>query len=244
MNFTKLKPFSSLVICMLFFFIGNAQNQYKIELTFVDHLKAGLIEQDVFVTKNSGNKVFRVLPEEREAYLKAPLYKSKQAHHHDPFDKTKVGPYKKGESLGITLEDWLKAKGTATCSCEGGWGKVSASFENLMPDAKYTLWHAFIAKDNAENFIGSFDLPVGARNGSESVFRTDSNGNASIEVKFEKCLQLTDTQLISMLAIAWHSDNKTYGVYPGPFGQVTHLQLFAMMPDYDELNKRNLNSDR
>ena len=141
-----------------------AQNTYSIELTFVDHLKAGLIEQDVFVKKNEGPKnVFRVLPEEREEYVDAPLYTSKLSQYHNPFDKKLVGPYKRGKSIGITLGDWLKAKGTAQCSCEGGWGKVEASFENLIPNAIYTMWHAFMAKDNKEDFIGTFDLPVGKR---------------------------------------------------------------------------------
>lgn len=240
MNFKILKSLSNLILCLLFAITGWAQNSYNIEVTFVDHLKAGLIEQDVFVTKDEGpNKVFRVFPEERETYIDAPLYKSKQAHEHNPFDKTHAGPYKKGEDLDITLGDWLEAKGTASCSCEGGWGKISASFEKLMPNAKYTMWHAFLAKNNTDHFIGTFDLPVGARDGSQSVFKTDKNGNAKLEVAFENCLQLTDSQLMSMLAIAWHSDDKTYGVEPGPFGLVTHIQLFAMLPDVDEVSAQH-----
>lgn len=214
----------------------RAQNSYSIELTFVDHLKAGLIEQDVFVQKNEGPKnVFRVLPEEREQYLDHDLYTTKLSHHHNPFDKKLIGPYKRGKSIGITLRDWLKAKGTATCSCEGGWGKVEASFENLMPNAVYTMWHAFMAKDNKQDFIGTFDLPVGLRNGDQSVFKTNDQGYAQLELHFPKCLQLTDTQLMSMLAIAWHSDHQTYGISPGPFGQVSHIQLFAAFPDVDNL---------
>lgn len=219
-----------------------AQKSYTVELTFVDHLKAGLIEQDVFVQKNEGPKnVFRVLPEEREQYLNHTLYTSKLPHHHNPFDKKLVGPYRRGKKIGISLRDWLKAKGTAECSCEGGWGTVKANFENLMPNAVYTLWHAFMAKDNKKHFIGTFDLPVGLRNGSQSIFKTNDQGNARLELTFPNCLQLTDSQLMSMLAVAWHSDEKTYGETPGPFGQVTHIQLFAVFPDQDNLIKQGSN---
>ena len=215
---------------------GQAQNSYTLELTFVDHLKAGLIEQDVFVTKaEKEHEVYRIFPEERETYLDATLFKSQQPQTHNPFDRTLAGPFTRGESIDVTLRQWLQARGTAKCTCEGGWGKVSASFENLMPNAVYTMWHAFMAKDNVDNFIGTLDLPIGERDGTQSVFRTDASGKAQLDVKFEKCLQLTDSQLVSMLAIAWHSDGKTYGITPGPFGQVTHLQLFALLPDVDDV---------
>lgn len=208
-----------------------AQNQ-TIELTFVDHLMAGFIEQDVFVEKVKGTGfVYRITVEEREKYLDAELFTTKEAQKHNPFSKAEIGPYQKGQSLGITLKDWLSAKGTASYTCDNGWGVLKAEFSNLIPNATYTMWHAFMAKGETNPFVGIFDLPLGDRDGSQSIFRTDENGKASLNIRFETCLQLTETQLMSLLAIALHSDGKTYGVSPGPFGKASHVQLFTPLPE-------------
>jgi hypothetical protein len=206
------------------------------ELTFIDHLTAGLIEQDVFVEKipNSG-LVYRVQPEDKEQYLDAPLYTTATMQRHDPFDMKQVGPYMKGKSLGITLRDWLGASGKASCSCEGGWGKFEASMDNLVPNSMYTIWHFFMPAPPTEPFTGALELPLGDRDGSESVFTTDENGHADINLRFERCLQLGENQLMSGVAMAYHSDKKTYGSYPGPFGSVTHVQTFALLPNVKDL---------
>lgn len=218
-----------MVIALLSLTWTHAQKT-SVEVTFVDHLTAGMIEQDVFVRK-AGKKVYRVGPEEREKYLHAEVYTTKKAQDHDPFDMANGGPFKKGESFGITLSDWLKASGKATCTCENGWGEVTAEFKKLIPNGVYTLWHSFMAKPPTVPFIGTLDTPLGNRDGSQSIFRADAKGNAFVQVRFENCLQLTDEQLMSLLAIAYHSDGQTYGVLPGPFGQVTHIQLFAVLPE-------------
>lgn len=241
MQFKNLKPVFILVTALLLSYSSFGQLNYQLELTFVDHLKAGLIEQDVFIQKGEkGKQVYRVFPDEREQYLNAPLYASKIALAHDPFDRAEGGPYKRGQELGLTLGEWLQASGNATCTCEDGWGTVAASFDNLMPNAVYTFWHAFMAKDNAEDFVGTLDLPLGDRDGSHATFLTDADGKASVQVKFETCVQLTDVQLMSLIAIAYHSDGKTYGISPGPFGQATHIQLFAILPSLDEVLKKQL----
>lgn len=207
-----------------------------IELTFVDHLQAGLIEQDVFVEKVAGSGlVFRLLPGEKNQYLDAPLYATATAQHHDPFEVKKTGPYLKGAAIGMTLREWLGASGSATYTCQGGWGTLQAEFENLVPNAAYTMWHFFMPAPPTEPFTGTLDLPVGERDGSQSVFTTDEKGKASLDIRFERCLQLGENQLMSGLAIAYHSDQKTYASDPGPFGKVTHVQLFAMLPNIKDL---------
>lgn len=218
-------------------FTTTDRNPIKIELTFVDHLKAGLIEQDVFVEKRKGsNLVYRVLPSEREQYLNAEIYTIKDAEHHDPFDPKNAGPYKKGKSLGMTLGDWLEAQGTASYACEEGWGTFTAEFEDLVPNSVYTMWHFFMPAPPTVPFTGTLDVPLGDRKGAQSIFKTDSEGNASIQVTFEHCLQMSGDQLMSGMAIALHTDGKTYGPDPGAFGKDTHVQLFAMLPDEDDIN--------
>ena len=104
-----------------------------------------------------------------------------------------------------------------------------------MPNATYTMWHFFMPKPPTIPFTGTLDVPLGDRDGSQSVFTTDADGKATINVRFETCLQLTEDQLMGGLAIAYHSDSKTYGVLPGPFGKVTHVQLFSVLPDADDV---------
>ena len=223
-----------LLIISSAFHSRNTNNTH--ELIFVDHLKAGLIEQDVFIEKVPGSGlVYRVLPQERQQYLDAPLYTIETPQPHDPFDVNKSGPFKKGQSLGISLRDWLGATGQATCHCEGGWGTFNATFENLIPEAVYTLWHIFVPAPPTEPFTGALELPMGDRDGTQSIFTTDCEGNAEVNLRFERCLELGNHQLKTGVAIAYHSDRKTYASSPGPFGKVTHVQLFAMLPSIKDL---------
>ena len=215
---------------------GGDDNETKvIEITFVDHLTAGFIEPDVFVEKEAGSgQVYRLNPTEKAKYMNAPVYSSKVPHHHDPFDQAKAGPYEKGTELDMTLAEWLKGSGTASYTCEDGWGHFKAEFRNLAPNSVYTMWHFFMSAPPTTPFNGTLDIPLGDRSGEQSVFKTDANGNASLDIRFETCLQLTDDQLMAGVAVALHSDGKTYGGVPGEFGTVTHVQLFAMLPNADD----------
>jgi len=231
-NYVKV---ATVAIALTLFSFTQTSSNKPIKLVFVDHLTAGLIEQDIFVEKEAGShEVYRVLPTEKQKYLDAPLYKSTEKIKHNPFDPSTAGPFEKGEAMGMTLREWLTAKGSATYSCEGGWSTFEASFENLVPDATYTLWHAFMAKTPTEPFAGTIDLPLGDPSGEHSVFKTDKNGNAKIKKKFERCLQLGEVQLMSLVAIAYHSDGKTYKGDPGPFGKASHVQIFAVLPDAEK----------
>lgn len=216
-----------LVIAELSARVGEPED---IQLTFVDHLTAGLIEQDVYVETGS-EKVMRVTPENKDQYLEQLTYSTNYEVHHDPFGLDHLGPYAKGLPLGFTLNEWLKASGTATYICEDGWGVLKARFHNLRPNATYTLWHFFMSAPPTKPFNGTLDVPLGDHEGTQSVFTTDKNGSAELDITFEQCLQLSNTQLMSGIAVAYHSDGKTYGGLPGPFGKATHVQLFAMLPE-------------
>ena len=81
------------------FFLSIGAFAQTIELTFVDHLKAGLIEQDVFVAKEQcDHVVYRVFPEEREKYLDSEIYATKTTQYHNPFSREEAGPFEKGRS--------------------------------------------------------------------------------------------------------------------------------------------------
>ena len=103
-------------------------------------------------------------------------------------------------------------------------------FSDLVPNGVYTMWHAFIALPPTTPFSGTLDLPLGARDGSESVFKADAEGNAAFVHTFQPCLEMSDVWTTAMLAINYHSDDKTYGGLPGDFGLNAHIPLFLMLP--------------
>ncbi len=203
------------------------------EIAMVDHIKAGLIEQDVFVEKEAG-KIYRISPDEFDAYKNAPLYASVESVHHHPFNGEYNGPYEKGAALNMTLAHWLSATGDVTYQCNGDNSTVAAKYKNLVPNGVYTMWYAYTAK----KFMGcedcpfaTIDFPVGAPDGSGSVFQADASGSGTIEASMERCVESSDPNLMAMFAIAYHSDGKTYGPSPGPVGSVAHVQLFAGLPE-------------
>jgi hypothetical protein len=208
---------------------GNKGEVFAIDLAFINHLDANLPEQDVFIERvpDSG-EVFRVTPGDNN--MNAALFKSAGPVPHNPFDAEAIGPHPKGEPIGLTLGEWLKHRGTGTYTCENGEGALRTTFTGLVPNGVYTMWHAFTALPATKPFSGFLDLPLGARDGSTSVFVADNDGEAAFNHTFRPCLQMTDVWTTAMLAINWHSDGRTYGGLPGDFGYNAHVPLLVMLP--------------
>ncbi|MGR3292317.1 MAG: hypothetical protein ACU0C9_14175 [Paracoccaceae bacterium] len=206
---------------------GLALAEGSVEVTFVDHITAGMVEQDVFV--NRGGDVFRVTTEDQADHLSDTLFSTTSGLHHDPVNMTAVGPFPMGKDLGFTLGDWLGASGTGTVTCDGGVGALSASFTNLVPNGVYTMWSWYVSLPFPEPFA-TYDLPFGARDGADSVFRADASGNASYDGTVGTCLQGSGSQIAEGLAIAYHSDGNTYGPIMSPAGETAHIHLFLLMP--------------
>lgn len=201
------------------------------KLDFIDHIEAGLNELDVFVAREGEpTNAYRPRPDEEKERSDDPIFAGADPVAHNPFDAEAIGPHPKGRALGMTLGDWLAADGSATVTCDGETGSVEAEFTGLVPDGVYTMWYSFVPQPPTKPFTGALDLPVGARDGAQSAFTADAEGNAAFEASFAPCLEPSDSQLLAMLAIAWHSDGKTYGSSPGSFGDLSHVQLFAPLP--------------
>lgn len=201
----------------------------QMTLSFIFHIDEQMAEQDVFYERVEGSgEVFRPTAATRE--MDAALYAPATAVPHNFLDTSDVGPYPKGKPLGITLGAWFAAKGAGTYSCKDGTGEIDIAFENLVPNGVYTMWHDFMVWPPTEPFIGTYDLPFGARDGSENVFVADEEGDARFKRKITPCLQLSGEHLAADLAIAWHSNGATYGPLPGEFSTNTHVQLYVGLP--------------
>lgn len=208
---------------------SQASAGMTVKLQFVNHLQAKLPEQDIYIERSAEpGKVYRVTAADKD--MAAPLYAAASSIKHNPFDAKDLGPYPKGKALGITLGQWLAAKGSGTYACERGQGTVTARFEGLVPNGVYTMWYFFLPIPPPTPFTGTLDLPLGARDGSQNTFVARADGMAFFKLSFKPCLQLSGEQLAAGLAIAWHSDGKVYATDPGPFGSVTHVQLLLLLP--------------
>ena len=210
--------------------VANAEPT-RLDIEFGSHIDLGMSEQDVFVSRDgekNDDAVYRATA--RDTDMDQLLFATAEAVAHNPIDPSTDGPWPKGEELGVTLGAWLAAKGAGTYSCMDGTGHIDITFDGLVPDGVYTMWHFFMASPSPEPFIGTYDLPLGDRDGHQSVFLADASGGARFERSFAPCLQLSGEHLASGLAIAWHSDGETYGPLPGDFAMHSHVQLFTFLP--------------
>lgn len=209
---------------------ASTSGAFEFELAFSTHLDMNLPEQDVYIERTPGsNEVYRVTNGDHD--MSAQLFATAEAVPHNPFDPAALGPHPKGQPLGMTLGEWLRHAGTCKYRYEEGVGHLELELTGLVPNGVYTIWHAFIALPPTEPFSGTLDLPLGARDGSESVFTADAKGNASFVHSFTPGLEMSDVWTTSMVAINYHSDGKTYQAYPGEFGLNAHIPLFAFMPN-------------
>ncbi|MFO7544068.1 MAG: hypothetical protein R6W77_01075 [Trueperaceae bacterium] len=201
---------------------------YRVEVPLLNHLQLGMNEQDVFIEHHTDSDLVRRITAD-DGDASAQLYAAAEPSAHNPVDPADVGPYAKGAALGITQGEWLEGRGEAVITCEGETGTVSATFSDLVPEGVYTLWYFFMALPTTQPF-STYDMPLGARDGSENSFVADEQGNAEITVAVSPCLQLSGRQLLAGLAAAYHSDGQTYGAYPGDFGTISHLHVFNFLP--------------
>lgn len=212
-----------------------AQEDVSVELAFVTHLDMDMPEQDAFIEREPGSgEVWRVTKGDHD--MNAQLYRTAVEVEHNPFDPGHLGPYPQGEPLGITLGQWLKHYGTGKYSCKDGVGYIDLNFKGLIPNGVYSMWHFFLALPPQQPFTGALDLPLGARDGSESIFTANADGTASFKHEFTPCLQMSDVWLHSGLAIAYHSDGKTWGGDPGKFGKDSHVPIFLLLPQRQGLD--------
>lgn len=203
----------------------------KTDITFVNHIQAKLPEQDVFIqSKEDSSKVIRVEGEAAAdpAVLAQSVYATAVETPHDPFKvgENPLGPFQKGVDLGFSLKDWLAATGKGTYNVDGDNAELSLSFTNLVPNSTYTVWCSRITFPPNPNVV---DQPCGAADGSENVFTTDETGNGSFTLNL-KPLEPSTKETVSAIALAYHSDGKTYAESPGNFGLNSHVQIFYLLP--------------
>ncbi len=176
-------------------------------------------------------QVIRVEGEQAKdpANLAKTVYATAVATPHDLFKvgSNPLGPFDKGKALGFTLQQWLAASGIGIYSVDEGNAQLELSFKNLVPNGVYTAW---CSRMTFPPNPGIVDKPCGAEDGSENSFKADEKGTASFSLKL-KPLEASTKETASIIAIAYHSDGKTYGASPGDFGLNSHVHIFFLMPE-------------
>jgi hypothetical protein len=206
----------------------QAQGDEVIDLVFHSFITEGAAEQDLFVLNDDGMAV-RITPDSPISMLSLPTYSLANVDDFvfDPFqlEEGSLGPWEAGDTMGVTMLEWLSARGSGTYTVSGDTASVDLSFVGLMPDGLYTLWCSRLSLP--PNFAIE-NRPCGAADGSENTFTTDERGDLHIQMSFPALLPSNDTE-VSVLGMAWHADGKTYGSDPGPFGKGTYTQLHAVV---------------
>jgi hypothetical protein len=185
----------------------------------INAIQAEMPAQDVYLDAGNG-QVVRPTAVNAET-LAQPLYRSAVEVELDlyepPFD---TGPYPKGEPLGFTLADWVASKGQGTYTLKGDRAVIDLTFDNLVSDGVYTIWCLVW---NFKETVS--EVPCGAPDGSENTFTTDANGHGEITIEVDAFPPSTE-EAINGIAIAYHSDGKTWGSTVGPHGLEAHVQMF------------------
>ncbi len=218
----------------------EAITQGTARLTFTTLTKAGFPEQDVFIggptaaNPNTLNEqVVRVFgPDTKNPVnLVKTIFRSEQPVTHDltRTGTTPLGPFARGKTLDTALQAWLNAKGSASYTILGGGSSLNAAFENLMPNALYSLWCDRYAT-GASDFVAS---PCLRGDGSMITFTTDPGGTATLSVSFPTVAP-TGKSTKSVFALVYHSDGKTNGSTPGSYGVNAHTHLIAFLPTKSE----------
>lgn len=211
--------------------IKTVSEAVAIPIQLVNHIQANLPEQDVFVEmENGSNEVWRLEGGDAKdpENLARTAYAAATATEHDPFKlgKSPLGPFEKGRALGFTLGEWLAASGTGTYTVAGDSTELKLEMQKLVPRGVYTVWCSRIKFPPNPQIT---DKPCGKPDGSNNVFMARADGSASFSVKMEP-LEPSTKEEAAAIALAYHSDSKTYGAIPGDFGLNSHVHLFFLMP--------------
>lgn len=230
----KLSSTTVLSLLLLFasFLVIKVFAATTVDIKFANHIQANLPEQDVFVeSKDDPTMVVRVEGDQAKdsTTLAKKVFAVAEAVPHDPFKlgPNPLGPYPKGKALGFSLEQWLSATGTGSYIVNEDTAEMHLDLEKLVPNGKYTVWCSRLTFPPNPAIV---DRPCGAEDGSENVFKADADGMGNFDLAKMKPLEESTKETASVIALAYHSDSKTYGASPGDFGLNSHVQIFFLLP--------------
>ena len=140
------------------------------------------------------------------------------------------------KNRGLTVRDWVSAKGSMkfVCDDDGAFYKLSAS--NLIPGGLYTVWGFYFDQD-----FGSLMPDFAFGGASSNVFSADRHGKIKSSKDLSFCPQkvtINDRQVPVSMFLVYHPDGRVHAtvghpVNTAPFigpGMVATPQLMFPMP--------------
>jgi hypothetical protein len=121
-----------------------------------------------------------------------------------------------GESLGITLGQWKKARGTVAFKCVDSKHQATSTLSGLIPSATYSVFAVHTALEGPGRFT-----PWGDPAGTTNNFTASPTGTATSTNTLDGCSSADD------IIIIWHSDGAIHGKSPGNIGVNWHTSLIA-----------------
>jgi hypothetical protein len=229
------------------------KNPWQVNVTLVSeaYLPTPRPIPDIFIVLNDSypNQVYRVELNQ----TKDPMILTKQAYAsaiailHDPYklSPNPLGPFPKGKDLDFTLGQWLAAIGKGTYIEENNNAILNLTFHNLVPNGTYSVLYNRVTMPP---IFSDLHIPIGAPDGSQSIFRADAKGNATFMLRMKalpdstnvtfrdyaamyvsKTAPITSNITWTLLGVAYHSDGKSHGAELGELGKTSHMQLVNIL---------------
>lgn len=194
----------------------------QLPLQFVNHIQAGMAEQDAFIADGTPGEVLRPTAQDA-AKLGAPIYAAALPTEHDPFQvgPNPRGPFPKGRALGVTLEQWLAGTGSGIYTVEEDSAALHLTFRHLIPNGSYTLLAPRIS------LPPKFKIAPGIPGGdiARASFRADAQGSGSLDLQLQPLDESTQ-ETLTALVLTYNSE----GEWRGEDGKNAHIQIFVMLP--------------
>jgi hypothetical protein len=194
----------------------------------VTDVQAGFAEQDVFVERNdipAGTVARLDVSEAKDASdLAKMLFASNGPVQPDPYKlgPNPLGPFPKGDPLGITAGAWLNATGSGTYAVTGDKAELKLALQHLVPGGAYTVRFARMVFSTV---VQVQDIVVA---GADAGFKADAKGNATVSLKLNALPDSTPDTAI-LISIVYHSTGAAHRAQDD-FGLNAHTQLFYLFP--------------
>lgn len=174
--------------------------------------------------------VVRVEPRDARspAYLSKSLYAAETVIPHDPSQSglNALGPFSKGDMMGLTLREWLAAQGSGIYTVMGNDAELNLSFRKLMPYGRYLFQCIRIPVKPAFDIVETECLQWSRLH---TAIRPDADGNATLRLELP-ALPQSIPQTTTMLQLVYQREIIRWDGDPGGYGWNEHVQLMFEMP--------------
>ena len=174
-------------------------------------------------------EVVRPAPEDaqRPVFLAKQVYAAKHVIPHDlhRLGPIPLGPFPKGDALGMTWGEWLAAQGDGTYVVKEGSAELNLSFHNLIPHGAYSLW----CGEQTPSYETFIEAPCGNSKGSQNQISADEWGNASLSIQL-KPLPASTQGAATILSLSYDRVAPVADEGLGGYGLNNHVQLHFKFP--------------